>query len=199
MRIRDASAMLAGSGLDRLGPGTWADLGCGTGTFTEALADVLAPGSTVYAMDTDRAALARVPPRHQEVTIRHVLGDFTRQPWPFDALDGILMANSLHFIGDQTGFVQQCLSRLKPRWHVVIVEYDTSHATRWVPYPVGQSRLAELFASAGKISIALLGSRASLYHRAPLYAAIVTPREPLTSGRAVGGGRVIRVDGGAMG
>src|SRR4029453_14715020 len=38
MRLRDAIDMLADSGVDALGPTIWADLGCGDGTFTLALA-----------------------------------------------------------------------------------------------------------------------------------------------------------------
>jgi tetratricopeptide (TPR) repeat protein len=38
----DAAAMLAGSDLHSLARATWADLGCGDGTFTLALADVIA-------------------------------------------------------------------------------------------------------------------------------------------------------------
>ena len=32
---------------------TWCDLGCGTGTFTLALATLLPPGSVIYAIDED--------------------------------------------------------------------------------------------------------------------------------------------------
>jgi SAM-dependent methyltransferase len=175
MRLRDAVAMLSGSGLGTLGPTVWADLGCGTGTFTRALADVLAPGSTIHAMDLDSAALARIPARHAEVRIHTVPGDFTKPPWRFGRLDGILMANSLHYVRNQAVFVEQCISRLQPRWCFVIVEYDMPAANQWVPYPVSRSKLADLFEPSGEASITLLGSRPSVYHRAPLYAALVVP------------------------
>jgi hypothetical protein len=38
MLLPDAIEMLADSGVEALGPTTWADLGCGDGTFTLALA-----------------------------------------------------------------------------------------------------------------------------------------------------------------
>ena len=38
-------------------PGTWADLGCGDGVFTLLLAELLPPGSNVYAVDRDAADL----------------------------------------------------------------------------------------------------------------------------------------------
>ena len=43
------------------GPATWADLGCGDGTFTLALASLLPAGSTIYAVDQDAAALRALP------------------------------------------------------------------------------------------------------------------------------------------
>jgi SAM-dependent methyltransferase len=180
MRLRDAVAMFSGSGLGTLGPTVWADLGCGTGTFTRALADVLAPGSTIHAMDLDRAALARIPARHAEVRIHTVPGDFTKPPWRFGSLDGILMANSLHYVRDQAAFIRQCMSQLNPRWRFVIVEYDMSAANQWVPHPVSQSKLTDLFETVGEVSITPLSTRPSVYHRAPLYAALVAPHRSLS-------------------
>ena len=52
-------------------------------------------------------------------------------------------------------------------------EYDTERANRWVPYPIGRERLAAVFGAAGYTSIRMLGSRQSIYRRAPLYAAAV--------------------------
>jgi len=74
---------------------TWADLGCGTGTFTLAFADLLAPGSVIHAMDSDASALRKIPPAHKSVSITTHRGDFLKpQIWRFADLDGILMANS---------------------------------------------------------------------------------------------------------
>ena len=42
------------------GPGgTWADFGAGTGNFTWALAALLGPTATIYALDRDGKAIAR--------------------------------------------------------------------------------------------------------------------------------------------
>ena len=62
MRLRDAIDMLAESGVEALGPTIWANLGCGDGTFTRALADMLASGSLIHAIDLDGSALRRIPP-----------------------------------------------------------------------------------------------------------------------------------------
>jgi SAM-dependent methyltransferase len=173
MQPRDAIDMLADSGVEALGPTTWADLGSGDGTFTLALAGLLASGSTIHAMDLDRAALRAIPSAYEGVRITAHRGDFMKQPWPFADLDGILMANSLHYVANQAAFIRACESHMKPQGHFLIVEYDTNTASRWVPYPVSPARLATLFERAGYASIRLLRSRPSIYRRAPLYAAVI--------------------------
>jgi ubiquinone/menaquinone biosynthesis C-methylase UbiE len=178
VRPRDAIEMLAGSGVWELGPTTWADLGCGTGTFTLALADLLAPRSFIHAMDRDGSALRKIPSSHKGVSITTHHGDFTNQRWPFANLDGILMANSLHYVNDQATFIRSCESRMTSTRRFLVVEYDTYEANRWVPYPVPQTRLTALFTAAGYSSIGLLRSRRSVYRRAALYAALVTTAGP---------------------
>jgi SAM-dependent methyltransferase len=174
MRLGDAIEMLAGSGIEALGPTTWADLGCGGGTFTLALAALLAAGSTIHAMDRDGAALRKIPSVYNGVRITTHRGDFTNGMWSFANLDGILMANSLHYVADQAAFIHACEARMTSRRRFLIVEYDTSEASRWVPYPVSQIRLTDLFECAG-YSITVLRSRPSLYRRASLYAAAIAP------------------------
>jgi SAM-dependent methyltransferase len=174
VQLRDAIDMLANSGVGALGPTAWADLGCGTGTFTLALADLLAPGSVIHAMDRDRSALRKIPSSHKSISITIHRGDFTNQMWPFDNLDGILMANSLHYVNEQAMFIRTCQARMTSRRRFLVVEYDTHEASRWVPYPVPQTRLTALFTAAGYSSIRLLRSRPSTFRRAALYAALVT-------------------------
>ena len=167
--------MLAPAGRAARGPGTWADLGCGDGVFTRALASQLAAGSTIHAIDRDRPVLRALPAAMGGVAIQAHRGDFTRLPWPFPAPAGILMANALHYVADQPGFLQAGASQSPVRPHFVIVEYDTDQASRWVPYPVGRAALARLFAEAGYGPVRLLAVRPSIYRRAPLYAAVIAP------------------------
>jgi trans-aconitate methyltransferase len=169
MLVRDAVAMFTGSGLEALGPMTWADLGCGDGTFTVALAEVLALGSVIHAIDRDRLALKRIPSHHHDVRIHTHVGDFM-EPWSFGSVDGILMANSLHYVANQEAFVRTCESSMTSPRRILIVEYDTNKANAWVPYPVSRARLAELFSG---YSFRSLGSRPSRYQRARLYAELM--------------------------
>ena len=174
MRQRDAIDMLAGSGVAALGPTTWADLGCGDGTFTVALAATLAPRSTIHAMDRDRSVLRNIPPVHNDVRITTHVGDFTRPTWPFADLNGILMANALHYVEHQAAFIRACERRMKANRRFLIVEYDSDEGNRWVPSPVSRSTLTALFAQAEGASVTFLRSRRSVYRRAPLYSALIT-------------------------
>ena len=168
MRHSDAVAMLAGARLPS-SAAIWADLGCGDGTFTRALAESLPQGSVIHAIDLDARALSHIP-ASTSVRIEKYVGDFTRA-WPFDVvLDGILMANSLHFVSDQSAFLARCVSLSSLR-SFLVVEYDTDASNPWVPYPVGFASLSRLFSSVG-FRTERLSSRRSRYQRAPLYSAL---------------------------
>ena len=169
MRHRDAVALIADAGFDK-SPSVWADLGSGEGTFTHALASLLAPGSVVHAVDYDASAVADVRASSPVRIVPHAL-DFVSAPWPVDVLDGILMANSLHYVRNQRGFLDLCVSRLAPGGRFLIVEYDTDVASPWVPFPVPRAGLRRLLESVG-FSVRFLGSRRSMFRRAELYAAV---------------------------
>jgi len=170
----DARDLIAHSSLSAGGPQAWADLGCGDGTFTVALASLLPAGSTVHAIDTDSRASSRVPKHHREVTILTYAGDFTTFPWPFDALDGVLMANSLHYVREQAAFLGRIDGALRRR-RILLVEYDTTRANAWVPYPISEARAIELFQSAGYGHSTNLGRKRSMYRRAEIYGLLLTP------------------------
>ena len=170
----DAVALLGGQPVGGKGPATWADLGCGDGTFTLALARLLPTGSVIHAMDRSASALRHIPREHAGISIITHAGDFTNPPWPFDALDGVLLANSLHYVGDQLAFIRACAPAMNHPHSFLIVEYDTDRANRWVPYPLSRTALGRLFNDAGFSSVALLGSRPSRYQRAEMYSALIS-------------------------
>lgn len=151
----------------------WADLGCGDGTFTRALAALLSAGSTIHAVDRDASALRRIPRAHAGTSIVTHVGDFTTPPWPFGSLDGIMLANSLHYVRNQPEFIRMCEAAMKSPQRFLIIEYDTDKANRWVPYPIGRQALENLFTDAGYASIQWLGARPSVYRRASIYAAMI--------------------------
>jgi trans-aconitate methyltransferase len=172
MRHVDAVAMFDGARFDTPAPSTWADLGCGDGTFTLALAGRLAAGSTIHAVDRDARAVESVPPIAGGVRIETYVSDFTRR-WSFaSVLDGILMANSLHFVESQRECLRRCAASLAPSGRFLIVEYDTDTANPWVPHPVSLVSLSRLMSEIGFRRVQKLGSRRSRYQRAAMYAAL---------------------------
>lgn len=102
-----------------------------------------------------------------------VQGDFTQYSWSFPALDGILMANSLHYVRDKTAFIQQATQHLIQTGRFLIVEYDTDAANRWVPYPVRYSALEILFKNAGASLVRKIAERPSRYNQGTMYSALV--------------------------
>ena len=167
MNPREARVFLANAVTPR--PGMWADLGAGEGTFTRALADILGPGSTIYAVDHDPDAVAALEraERVDGVQIVPIVGDFAHAldlPGAAPAtLDGILLANALHFVPEPARVLQSLVSWLRPGGSVVLIEYDRRRANRWVPYPIEKARLAEIAEHAGLSAQVIGGSRASKF------------------------------------
>jgi trans-aconitate methyltransferase len=169
----DAAALIHAAPLGKA-RARWADLGCGDGTFTIALATLLPAGSTIHAMDRDASTLRAIPRTHAGRSIVTHIGDFTKQPWPFDRLDGVLMANALHYVRDQSAFLRRSHSLIRAPHRFLVIEYDTDRANQWVPYPVSRKTLERICADAGYEAITWLGTRPSIYRRADIYAAMMT-------------------------
>src|SRR5512136_68248 len=84
--------------------GVWADLGAGSGAFTLALRALVGSQAEIHAVDRDAGRLAELErlwrQRFGETARLHTIrADFTR-PLELPPLDGIVMANSLHFFKD---------------------------------------------------------------------------------------------------
>lgn len=117
--------------------GIWADLGAGTGAFTLALAELVGPGGEVIAIDRDRGALRDLERalRPGGASVRTLRADFTK-PIELRSLDGIIMANSLHFVRDKPPVLALVHRLLKPAGRLLLVEYDVDKGNQWVPYPL---------------------------------------------------------------
>jgi len=165
--------MLANDKFNSLQKEKWTDLGCGNGTFTLALAHLLQPQSVIYAVDTKKSALDHIPAEYNSVIIEKIQDNFEVQDLPFKDLDGILMANSLHFIKDKNSFIQRAVDYLKENGCFLLIEYDTDRANQWVPYPVSYSSLTGLFNKAGFHSIRKLQERVSVFGRSKLYSTLI--------------------------
>ncbi len=167
---------------DAVAPGgTWLELGSGTGAFTLALADLLGPGGRIHSVDTDRGALATqakaVHSRFDAVRLDQRVADFTR-PLGFSGMDGVLMANSLHFVKDKTPVLALVRSYLRPGGAFVLVEYDADRGNLWVPHPISYTTWLAAAPSAGFTGTRLLGRVPSRFLNA-IYASVSLPVEVL--------------------
>jgi ubiquinone/menaquinone biosynthesis C-methylase UbiE len=119
--------------------GTWADLGSGGGAFTLALADLLGTGGRIYSVDKSQGALREqeraMHARFPQVQVQYMNSDFTNQ-LKLPQLDGIVMANSLHYVRKKDAVLQLVRSYLRPDGHFILVEYNTDRGNPWVPYPL---------------------------------------------------------------
>ena len=167
MNERDAVDLIRDA-IPRSG-GTWADLGAGEGAFTRALVELLGGDGRVYAVDRDAASIAALGRWANGATagVIPVLADFTR---PFalpglatSPLDGLLLANALHFVREADVVLGALAARLRPGGRIVIVEYEREIASRWVPYPIPVSRLGTLAASAGLSPPVVTATRPSAF------------------------------------
>ncbi len=144
------------------GPGgVWADLGSGWGAFTLALADLLGPTATIYSVDKDRGALreqeAAMRARFPGITTHYVASDFTR-PVDLPPLDGIVMANSLHYQRHKEPVLRLVRGYLRPGGRLILVEYNTDHGNLWVPHPLSYATWERLALRTGFETTQLLAT-----------------------------------------
>jgi ubiquinone/menaquinone biosynthesis C-methylase UbiE len=145
---RDLVALIE-DGVPRRG-GRWADLGAGEGAFTLALADLAGPDAHIVAVDRDARAL-----RALDGKVETRVADFTK-PLDLHELDGVVMANSLHFVRDKEPVLRSVRSMLRPGGRLIIVEYGADRGNPWVPYPFTYSLWEKMAAQAGFESTRLL-------------------------------------------
>ena len=173
MKHADAVALLEGA-VPRA-RGTWADLGCGDGVFTEALLEIIGAGSRIYAVDCDRRIIEALQ-RHMADSpeVIPIWADFTQPEIPgiLDPyLDGILLANALHYARDTATVLARLAKKLRPGGRVALVEYDRRAANPWIPYPIGISKLDRLMESAGLSKPVVVARRPSRF-TGELYVAV---------------------------
>lgn len=146
--------------------GNWADLGAGEGAFTIALADLLGPGAHITAVDRDGRAMGtlanEVGRRFPATTIDVVVADFTRS-LPLSDLDGIVMANSLHFVRDKRPVLEAVRTMLRPGGAMILVEYGADRGNPWVPHPISYPRWEQLAVQSGFQKTRMLHSIPSRY------------------------------------
>jgi len=151
----------------------WADLGCGSGLFTRALASLLPEGSWIHAIDTDEKTIREIPDSYNGVRIEKSILDFTSNSIVFNQMDGIMMANSLHYVKEKEPFLKRMLESLKIDGYFLLVDYDMRRVNRWVPYPLQIASAEQLFLYCGAQSFKLLNKRKSVFGDQWMYAALI--------------------------
>ena len=154
---------------------SWADLGAGSGAFTLALRELLGPAAELYAVDRDEGRLTELERAHRDrfgaSDHLHIIpGDFIRE-LQLPPLDGILMANSLHFFKDKETVLRRVGSFLKPMGALLLVEYNVDRGNPWVPHPLSFETFRKLAPRAGYGEPRLLAKCPSSFLR-EFYAAL---------------------------
>jgi ubiquinone/menaquinone biosynthesis C-methylase UbiE len=168
--------------------GSWADLGAGSGSFTFALRELTGASADIYAVDKDLASLRQLEKDYQarfgdSNHLHLVAGDFSRlldaSTLPAVAaqrlppLDGILMANSLHFFRDKVGVLKHVKTWLKRDGILIIVEYNVDKGNSWVPHPFSFDTFCRLAMQTGFSEPRLLATHPSRFLR-EFYSAMTT-------------------------
>ena len=174
MNHADHVALLRG-GIDQRG-GIWADFGSGTGAFTLALADLIGPEGEIYSIDQNRAALAQqaraLHDQFPGTIVHYQTADFThllRDSVPL--LDGLIMANSLHFHRDKTAIIRLLKTYLQPQGRFILVEYNIEQGNSAVPFPISYRQWEALARQCGFMHTRLLMTRPSRFLK-EIYSAV---------------------------
>ena len=149
--------------------GTWADFGAGSGAFTLALRELVGPHANIYAVDKDQRALKDLEQAHREQfatsqNIHTMRADFSGM-LSLPPLDGIVMANSLHYFKDREKILRHVRSFLKLNGALLLVEYNVDSGNMWVPYPLSFETYRLLAPRAGYSEPLLLGTVPSRFLR----------------------------------
>lgn len=157
---------------DGMPPGavSWADLGAGSGVFTLALQRLLEEGR-IYALDKSPHLLWSLP-RKSGVSLTVVEADFTR-PFTMPQVQGMVMANALHYAVDPATVLPLVLEHLAPGGTLILVEYETRRPNPpWVPYPLPFAAFQALAARFGLPEPRLLAQVPSQYGYEQIYSAV---------------------------
>ncbi|MCB0033964.1 MAG: methyltransferase domain-containing protein [Anaerolineales bacterium] len=156
--------------------GVWADFGSGRGAFTLALADLLEPPAEIYSIDQDRSSLTQqravLNKQFPLIKVHYQQVDF-RKRIDLPPLDGLVIANALHFVPDKFKgpMLKMLHDYLKPSGRLIMVEYNVDHGNHWVPYPFSFQRWTQMAAKSGFGETRLLATRPSRF-LGEIYAAV---------------------------
>ena len=141
--------------------GIWAEFGSGRGAFTLALAELVGPKGTIFSVDKNKVALRDQSQAiknkfsYDQPEIHYLHKDYT-QPLVLPALNGVVMANALHFNEDKTAVLESIHDYLLPGGRLILVEYNSDRGNSWVPYPISFASWQVLAEKVGFVHTRLL-------------------------------------------
>jgi ubiquinone/menaquinone biosynthesis C-methylase UbiE len=117
----------------QIAPGmTVADIGAGSGYFTERLARLVGPTGRVFATDIQPGMIDLLKRRLSAQTIQNVsviLSEPANPLLPAGAIDLALMVDVYHELGDPQTVLKHIRTALKPEGRLVLVEYKGEDPT----------------------------------------------------------------------
>jgi SAM-dependent methyltransferase len=118
-------------------------------------------------VDKDRHSLKELESNHRARfhTTRNLIllkDDFSLDQ-SLPQLDGIVMANSLHFFKDKEKILRHVRGYLKPNGALLLVEYNVDVGNMWVPYPISFNVCRVLVKRAGFTQPKLLAKTPSRF------------------------------------
>jgi len=123
-----------------------ADIGAGSGVFTRRLAQAVAPGGKVFAVDIDQELLDYNRGKIQEAKLSNVefiLGGFDNPKLPPKSVDLVFICDVVHHIEHRQIYLSNLRECLRPTGRIAIIDYKTN----WPPgHEQMKYRLDELLA-----------------------------------------------------
>src|SRR5574341_2026295 len=174
--------------------GRWADFGSGDGAFTLALRDLIGEESEIFSIEKDKSRLDQQQRnfrnrfRNSNIHFIHadfILasrhdGDFGKYPvgavttcdtLDLPPLDGIVIANALHFFHDKEHVLRLLRGYITNAGRLVLVEYNVDSGNPWVPYPISFDSFVPLAQRAGFVEPRLVATVPSRFLR-EIYSAV---------------------------
>ncbi len=102
--------------------------------------------------------------RFPEAQVQYLNADFSR-PLDLPPLDGLVMANSLHFVREKEPLLKRLHGYLRPGGRLLLVEYNADRGNWWVPYPLSYTTWERLAQKCGFGETRLLMRRPSRFLR----------------------------------
>ena len=133
---RIATAMLALHDEDRV-----LDVACGTGAFSRAFAQAVAPGGLVVGLDASATMLERAATAERPADLTYVRGDAMRLPFADRSFDAVCCFAALYLIDDPWCAIDEIARVLAPNGRVALMA--TVHRGP-LPSPLARTALKAL-------------------------------------------------------